>query len=151
MERTYTAQDITGATQRLDVAMTSLMVALSRSVGLSVPELIALEHLDHEGTVGPSELAHRLQMTTGAVTALADRLEASGHVIRAPHPSDRRRVLLKRTAKADEDLTQDVAPMALEVLDLAEGLSDEDRRAVGSFLDAFITIIEQTTAEACAR
>jgi DNA-binding MarR family transcriptional regulator len=151
MARDYTAEDITGAADRLDVAMTSLMVALSRSMGISVPEMIALEHLDSAGTIGPSELAHRLQLTTGAVTALADRLEQSGHVRRAPHPTDRRRVMLKRTPKADEDLTREIAPMAMEILELAEGLNHEDRQAVGGFLDAFITIIEHTTAEACSR
>jgi len=151
MARSYTAEDITGATRRLDVAMTSLTVALCRAVGISVPEMITLEHLDHEGTIGPSELARRLQMTTGAVTALVDRLERSGHVQRAPHPRDRRRVMLKRTTKADEDFTEEIAPMAMEILALAESLSDEERRAVGRFLDGFIAIIARTAAEACAR
>lgn len=151
MARSYTAEDITGATRRLDVAMTSLTVALSRAVGISAPEMITLEHLDHEGTIGPSELARRLQMTTGAVTALVDRLERSGHVQRASHPRDRRRVMLKRTTKADEDFTEEIAPMAMEILALAESLSDEERRAVGRFLDGFIAIIAQTAAEACAR
>ena len=36
MSREYTAEDITWATRRLDIAMTSLMVALSRAVGISV-------------------------------------------------------------------------------------------------------------------
>ncbi|MEI8080033.1 MAG: MarR family transcriptional regulator, partial [bacterium] len=65
--------------------------------------MLALEHLDADGSLGPSELARRLQLTTGAVTALVDRLEASGHVARAPHPSDRRRIVITRTQKADED------------------------------------------------
>src|SRR5665647_2158103 len=79
MARSYTAEDITGATRRLDVAMTSLTVALCRAVGISVPEMITLEHLDHEGTIGPSELARRLQMTTGAVTAPLKPVDEGGH------------------------------------------------------------------------
>ncbi|HZL64998.1 MAG TPA: MarR family transcriptional regulator [Thermoleophilia bacterium] len=79
----YTAEDITWATRRLDIAMSRLMVAFSRAVGISVPEMLALEHLDTDGGLGPSDLARRLQMTTGAVTALVDRLEASGHAARA--------------------------------------------------------------------
>jgi DNA-binding MarR family transcriptional regulator len=150
-ESRYTASDITDATRRLDIATTSLVGALSRALDISVPEMLALEHLDHAGTVGPSELARRLHLTTGAVTALADRLEQSGHLERAPHPTDRRRVLLKRTPKADEDLAREIDPMAQEILKLAERLSEEERQAVGRFLDSFITIIERTTAEACAR
>jgi DNA-binding MarR family transcriptional regulator len=147
----YSAEDITWQTRHLDLAMVDLMSALSRAVGVSVLEMIALEHLDHQGTVGPSELARRLQVTTGAVTALADRLAESGHLERAPHPTDRRRIMLKRTQKADDDLTEEIGPMALEILELAEGMSDEDRQAVGRFLDGFIGIIERTAAEACAR
>jgi len=150
VDKQYTAEDITWATRRLDIAMSRLMVAFSRAVGISVPEMLALEHLG-AGGLGPSDLAQRLQMTTGAVTALVDRLEAGGHAVRAPHPSDRRRVVVTRTQKADDDLTQEVAPMAMEILALAEGLSDPERQAVGRFLDGFIAIIERTAAEACER
>ena len=151
MSATYTADMITEATRRLDIAMSRLMVALSRAVGISVPEMLALEHLDADGSLGPSELARRLQLTTGAVTALVDRLEAGGHVERTPHPSDRRRVVITRTQKADEDLTEEIAPMAMAILELAESLTDDERRAVGGFLEDFIAIIERTAAEACTR
>ena len=151
MTERYTAEDITWATRRLDIAMSRLMVALSRAVGISVPEMLALEHLDADGSLGPSEIARRLQLTTGAVTALVDRLEASGHVARAPHPSDRRRVVITRTAKADEDLSEEIAPLATATLELAESLTGDERQAVGRFLDGFITIIERTAAEACTR
>ena len=151
VEKTYTPEKITEAARRLDIAMTSLLAALSRAVGISVLEMIALEHLDDEGSIGPSELARRLQLTTGAVTALADRLEESGHLERSPHPTDRRRVMLRRTRKADEDLAAEIVPMAMQILALAEGLTDDERQAAGRFLDGFIAIIERTAAEACAR
>ncbi len=147
----YTAEDITWATRRLDIAMSRLMVAFSRAVGISVPEMLTLEHLSADGSLGPSELARRLQMTTGAITALVDRLEESGHVERAPHPSDRRRVVITRTRKADEDLTEEVAPMAKAILELAQTLSASERQTVGRFLDGFIEIVERTAAEACER
>ena len=130
--------------------MSTLTAAFARDVGVSVPELLALENLDQRGGLGPSELARRLQLSTGAVTALVDRLEASGLVVRAAHPSDRRRVVVTRTAKAVEDLEEEAAPLASEVRRLAESLSDEELQAVGKFLDGFITIVERAAAEACA-
>ena len=151
MGRDYTAEDITWATRRLDIAMSRLMVALSREIGISVSEMLALEYLDADGSVGPSELARRLQMTSGAMTALVDRLEENGQVVRERHPADRRRVLVKRTRRADDDLTAEIAPMAMEILELAETLDDAERQAVGRFFDGFIAIIENTVAEACAR
>jgi len=151
MSHEYTVEDIARATRRLDIAMSRLMVALSREIGISVPEMLALEYLDADGSVGPSELARRLQMTSGAMTALVDRLEENGHVVRERHPADRRRVLVKRTRRADDDLTAEIAPMAMEILELAETLDDAERQVVGRFFDGFIAIIENTTAEACAQ
>ena len=150
MSHEYTAEDITWATRRLDIAMSRLTVALSRKVGISVPEMLALEYLDADGSIGPSELARRLRMTSGAMTALVDRLEDSGHVVRERHPADRRRVLVTRTKKADADLAAETAPMAIEVLDLAESLDGAERQAVGRFFDGFIAIVENTAAEGCA-
>jgi DNA-binding MarR family transcriptional regulator len=150
MDATYTADEISEATRRLDVAMSRLTVAFARDVGISVPELLALENLDTDGGLGPSELARRLQLSTGAVTALVDRLEASGHAVRAAHPSDRRRVVVTRTAKASQELAHEAASMMGEIHRLADNLSDEERRAVGRFLEGFISIVERAAAEACA-
>jgi len=151
MSREYTAEDIIWATRRLDIAMSRLMVALSRAIGISVPEMLALEYLDADGSIGPSELARRLHMTSGAMTALVDRLEENGRAVRERHPADRRRVLVTRTEKADEDLTAEIAPMARQILELAENLEDAERQVVGRFFDGFIAIIEDTAAEAYAR
>jgi DNA-binding MarR family transcriptional regulator len=150
MSTTYTADRITEATKRLDIAMSTLTVAFARDLEVSVPELLALENLDNEGGLGPSELARRLQLSTGAVTALVDRLEASGHATRAAHASDRRRVVVTRTSKASADLAEEAAPVANQIHRLAERLSDEERQAVGEFLDSFISIVERAAAEACA-
>lgn len=150
MDQSYTADHITEATRRLDVAVSTLTTAFARDVGISVPELLALENLETDGGLGPSELARRLQLSTGAVTALVDRLEAGGHASRTAHPSDRRRVVVTRTAKASDDLAREAAPLEREIRRLAENLSDDEREVVGRFLDAFITIVERAAAEACA-
>jgi DNA-binding MarR family transcriptional regulator len=150
MDENSITQHITEATRRLDVALSSLRAALARDVGISVPELLALEYLDSDGGLGPSELARRLQVSTGAVTALIDRLEASGHAARAAHPSDRRRVVVTRTTRASEELAREVAPLEREVRALVDGLDDDERLAVVRFLDAFTGIVERAAARACA-
>lgn len=150
MSDTYSADRITEAARRLDVAMSTLNAAFARDVGVSVPELLALENLETDGGLGPSELARRLQLSTGAVTALVDRLEASGHAARAAHPSDRRRIVVTRTAKAGDALATEAAPLEHAVRRLAEGLNEDEREVVGRFLDSFIRIVEQAAAEACA-
>lgn len=149
MSDTFTAEHITQAAKRLDVALSTLNAAIARDVGISVPELLALENLESEGGLGPSELARRLQLSTGAVTALVDRLEAAGHAARAPHPSDRRRIVVTPTAKASQALAEQTAPLEQEVRDLAEGLTEREREIVVRFLDGLTGIVERAAAEAC--
>ena len=129
----YTAEDIIWATRearhRPEKPDGRL---LSRGGDQRLSQMIALEHLDASGGLGPSELARRLQMTTGAVTALVDRLEAGGYVARAAHPSDRRRLVIAQ--KADDDITEEAAPLVMEILELAESFDRDELQAVGRFL-----------------
>jgi DNA-binding MarR family transcriptional regulator len=149
MNDTFTVEHITQASRRLDVSLSTLNAAFARGVGISVPELLALENLESEGGLGPSELARRLQLSTGAVKALVDRLEAAGHAARAPHPSDRRRIVVTPTTKASQALAAQATTLEQEVRDLAEGLSEHDREVVVRFLDGLTGIVERAAAKAC--
>lgn len=62
-------------------------------VDLSLSQLACLYHLRH-GIETPGELAKVLLITPTAVTALVDRLEKRGYVVRVHDPEDRRRVRL---------------------------------------------------------
>ena len=62
-----------------------------------VTELLALGHLYHEGELSPTQLAARLDLTTGSVTALLNRLVRAGFVRRSPHADDRRRLVITPT------------------------------------------------------
>ena len=42
-----------------------------------------------------SQLGRRIGVSGAAITYLVDRMVQSGHLSRAPHPSDRRKVLLR--------------------------------------------------------
>lgn len=48
-----------------------------------------------------SELAKRTSLEKSTLTAMLDRLEKSGHLRRAPSPDDRRKTIIKSTAKND--------------------------------------------------
>ena len=84
---------LTAEASRLDAAV-------ARRLGLSPMDLMALGELDLTGGLTPGQLAHRLDLTSGAVTALADRLERHGLLERTAHPRDRRSSLLRPTARA---------------------------------------------------
>jgi DNA-binding MarR family transcriptional regulator len=72
---------------------------LSEYVGLGVTETQAVSHLTVHGDQGQNELAAGLGLSSGASTALVDRLERQGIAERYPHPSDRRRTLVRLTSR----------------------------------------------------
>ena len=59
----------------------------------------------------PRLLADRLGLTTGSVTTMLDRLENTGYIIRSPHPSDRRRLIVRATETAVRRASELMAPL----------------------------------------
>ena len=69
------------------------------SCGVSVAEWVVLRELYERESTVPSELADKIGMTRGAVSKLADRLEAKGFASRTTSHEDRRYQALSLTAK----------------------------------------------------
>jgi DNA-binding MarR family transcriptional regulator len=74
---------------------------IAQVTGLGVTETQALSYLAFRGDRGQNELGSDLGLTSGAATALVDRLERQGVAERYPHPSDRRRVLVRLTDQGE--------------------------------------------------
>ena len=72
---------------------------LAERVGLGITETQAISYLTVFGDRGQTDLAADLGITSGSSTALVDRLERQGIAERYAHPSDRRRSLVRLTAK----------------------------------------------------
>lgn len=72
---------------------------LADRIGLGITETQAISYLTVFGDRGQTDLAADLGITSGSSTALVDRLERSGIAERYAHPSDRRRALVRLTAK----------------------------------------------------
>jgi DNA-binding MarR family transcriptional regulator len=81
--------------RRLVAATEAYRLGVARAIGVGVTETTALADLSFHGPMTPSALAERLGLASPSVTALADRLEAAGLVVRSPHPLDRRSVFIE--------------------------------------------------------
>jgi DNA-binding MarR family transcriptional regulator len=77
-------------------------------------DLRCLEIMFQGEAVLPSQLATKLGLTTGSVTAMLDRLERQGYVTRSPDPADRRKVVVRITPKALRRATKIYRPLAEE-------------------------------------
>jgi DNA-binding MarR family transcriptional regulator len=70
---------------------------LLRPLHVSAPGGLVLGILRDHGTMPPSEIGERLQVTRATVTGVVDSLERRGFVRRSPHPADRRSLLVEIT------------------------------------------------------
>jgi DNA-binding MarR family transcriptional regulator len=129
------------AVRRLDLALAEWHGSLSDRMRMGTPDVLALAELSMDEPLGPSELAERLHITTGATTPLLDRLTARGHVVRESHPTDRRRVLLRLTDNARADARRQVQPMMEEMRALSESYSPAERETIAGFVEALATIV----------
>ena len=79
---------------------------IAQVTGLGVTETQAISYLAVHGDRGQNALGSDLGLTSSASTALVDRLERQGVAERYPHPSDRRRVLVRLTEQGEAVLAR---------------------------------------------
>lgn len=87
----------------------------ARLLGINETDTRCLEILLQDlPEAAPGALAARLGLTTGAVTTMLDRLEQIGFITRSPHPSDRRKTIVRATPVAAERAHALLAPLVTE-------------------------------------
>ena len=93
--------------RRNQVLTQMLDEAAADYLGINTTDGRALDVIDQAGgRVTAGELARELRLSTGAVTAILDRLEQAGYARRVPDPDDRRRVLIEQTPKVQKAARQ---------------------------------------------
>ena len=103
-------------------------------LGINRTDARCVDILDQHGRMSAGDLAEASRLTTGAITAVIDRLERAGLARRVPDPSDRRRVLVEPTEEAFALAAElMVEPMRELYLPMAERYSDDDLRLILDF------------------
>jgi DNA-binding MarR family transcriptional regulator len=94
---------LANAIRAFDYEYRQFRMRVAAGQGLSIPEFDAFSIVTFSTTpVTPKRLAEDLRMTTGAVTAMTDRLVGAGLFARRPHPTDRRSVHIELTPAGRE-------------------------------------------------
>lgn len=119
------------ATNR-DVAFDKLAAA---ALGLSATDLHCINIVESRGGVTAGDLAAASGLTTGAVTAVIDRLERAGFARRARDARDRRKVIVEVTDAFYARAREIWGPVAEEWQRvLADAFSRAELTAIGAFL-----------------
>ena len=97
--------------------------------------LLAVVHGDRVGRpLTPGDLGERLAISSGATTAVVDRLERAGHVRRVRDDRDRRRLTLHRAESATVPLSAFCEPLDAAMDEIVVAYSDGELAVVQRFL-----------------
>ena len=100
--------------------------------------------------MSPSSIARGLELTTGSVTTLLDRLEELGLVERRPAPNDRRSLLIHLT----EDSFVKIGPIyrgfAEELMQFSESLPKNERKLIVAAFSKVASLCEAQVQRSAA-
>lgn len=118
--------------------------------GLTARQVEILECLYHnaESTMTPADLADEVGLTRSAMTSALDSLEKLGHTVRAPHPTDRRMVVISLTPSGRGFIGQRLPERYQRFHRIMGGLSQRERT---SFLQVHRKVLDLLICELAER
>lgn len=139
------AEDVTQIT-RVMMALGALRAAEQRLseasrqyMKLNETDMRALHFLivcSNRGTIAtPGAIAHHLNISSASTTKLLDRLEKGAHIVRSPHPTDRRALAITITPETHQAAMETVGRQQAKRFHSGARLNSEEREVVIRFLE----------------
>ena len=120
--------------------------AVANRLGVHVTDMECLGLLFHKGIATPTELSKHTSLTTGATTAMLDRLERANLVIRKANPNDRRGVLIEINKAGAKKVAPLFAQSRTEQDKLVASYSPEELQLLTDFFVKFNEIYQSQIA-----
>lgn len=135
--------------RHLHVLLHRVIDLRTQPMGLTANQWRPLLLIQHKGIDTPAELARAINVDTGAITRMLDRLEAKGFLRRERIPEDRRVVKVVLT-DAGHALADQIMPIIADVLNQhLQGFSEDEIRMLLALLKRMIANGETYLHQAC--
>lgn len=135
------------AGRQLSTATIMFHQAIADRLGLNVTDHKCMDLLLLNGSLTAGELAGMTGLTTGAITAVIDRLEKGGFVRREDDPRDRRRVIVQVIPKRCRDIERLFEPFGATFGKLCGRYNDEQLAVILDFMIRSREGLHQSTVE----
>ncbi len=112
-------------------------------LGVDDAGLSTMIHLAQVGSDTPTAIAGTLETSTAATSLVLNRLQASGHISRQPHPTDRRKVVVAPVRGSLVAAREHARPVTEGIDELSAALTPAERATVAAFVDGLITVYQQ--------
>jgi DNA-binding MarR family transcriptional regulator len=120
---------------------------IAERMGVNRTDHRVLEILNRKGAMTAGDLALAAHLTTGAVTAVVDRLEEAGFVRRVRDTEDRRRVLIEQTLESTRTAMRYYQPFMSATFESMTKYSAEELEVVRDFMRGAAAISEEYAKE----
>ena len=107
--------------------------AVGEILGVNVTDMKCLDMMAQQGSATPSQLASHTGLSSGATTAMIDRLESAGLVERRRDPQDRRGTILVLTQEAKRRLPALFASLGNAMETLLSSYTEKELAVLNDF------------------
>lgn len=125
------------------VNLTLFRNAVSEWAGLNVTDMECLRLLFLKGIASPSELGRHTGLTSGATTAMLDRLEKAGLIERRPNPNDRRGTLIAPAESSAEKAASWFESARKAQDELISSYSEQELEIISDVFERFANLWDQ--------
>jgi DNA-binding MarR family transcriptional regulator len=125
------------------IHLTLFRNAMNVWAGLNATDMECLRLLFLKGIATPSELARHTGLTSGATTAMLDRLEKTGLIERRPNPDDRRGTLITPAESAAEKAASWFESARKAQNELISSYSESELEIISDVFERFTKLWDQ--------
>jgi DNA-binding MarR family transcriptional regulator len=120
---------------------------IAERMGVNRTDHRVLEILNRRGAMTAGDLARAAHLTTGAVTAVVDRLEDVGFVRRVRDTEDRRRVLIEQTLESTRTAMRYYQPYMSATFESMTKYNADELEVVRDFMRGAAALSEEYAQE----
>ena len=125
------------------VHLTLFRNAMNEWAGLNATDMECLRLLFQRDIATPTELARHTGLTSGATTAMLDRLEKSGLIERRPNPDDRRGTLITPAESGAERVASWFESARVAQDELISSYSESELEIISDVFERFTKLWDQ--------
>jgi len=125
------------------IQLTMFRSAMNEWAGINATDMECLRLLFLKGVSTPSELARHTGLTSGAATAMLDRLEKAGFIERRPNPDDRRGTLILPAKSSAERAASWFESARKAQGELISSYSEKELEIIADVFERFTKLWEQ--------
>jgi DNA-binding MarR family transcriptional regulator len=130
------------AAREYGIQMTLYRNVIFEKLGVNSTDMECLGYLFTKRVSTPTELAGYTGLSSGAATAMLDRLEKGGFIKRKPNPEDRRGTLIVLAKSGAEKVAAWYKNLGVAQEELISGYSQDQLRLIADFFEQYAKIWE---------